>query len=343
MKACVLESENNLVCKDVSAPQVRLGEVLIDVKACGICSSDLDRVFKGGAYHYPLILGHEFSGEIVDVASDVPRDYISKRVVVFPLLPCMNCYSCRKEHYAQCSHYNYLGSRCNGAFAEQISVPLWNCRTFAPSLDFRIAALCEPAAVAYHAVVQGNVRQNTSVCIVGTGAIAVLCGIWAREKGARVIFICRNERKRIFLNNMGFEECILDCTGSEQSVKKLLNGEGADIAMECVGTDCSLESAILSLKQRGTLVLVGNPEGDKYLKKEVYWKLLRSEITMKGTWNSSFASYDDEWTKVIHGLEKSPSLFRSLITHQFSLDKCQEAFRVLSDEKEFSIKGMFYF
>ena len=341
MKACVLEAINKLVCKEVPTPEPKTDEVLLKIRACGICSSDYDRVYKTGTYHFPTIPGHEFCGEIVAVGNGVKKELIGQRAVVFPLLPCRKCLSCKEEHFAQCANYNYFGSRCDGAFAEYIAVPLWNCQFFSNSLDFDVAALCEPASVAFHAVRLGNISKGQTVCIVGTGTIAILCGIWAQKKGARVIFIGRNTRKKEFLEQIGFHECLLDVDGLDDALKQITNGQGVDVALECVGSERALEKSILSLKQRGTLILIGNPDGNKSINKNIYWKLLRSEITVKGSWNSDYSSQQNDWNSVLRELESNPRQFSYLITHKFKLEQCNEAFEIMTNKTIFSIKGMF--
>ena len=101
MKACVLENKYVITYKNINTPEIHSGEVLIKVKACGICSSDFNRVYGDSAYFYPLVLGHEFSGEIIKCAEDVDSSYIGKHVTVFPLLPCKECEFCKKKQYAQ--------------------------------------------------------------------------------------------------------------------------------------------------------------------------------------------------------------------------------------------------
>ena len=102
MKACVLHAIKNLEYKEVADPVLRQGEVLVQIKACGICSSDLDRVFRTGAYHFPIVLGHEIAGQVAAVAPDVDNSLVGKRVVVYPLLPCFECEACKKGFYTQC-------------------------------------------------------------------------------------------------------------------------------------------------------------------------------------------------------------------------------------------------
>ena len=152
MKACVLRAIKELEYTETADPVIKPGEVLVQVKACGICSSDLDRVFKTGAYHFPIVLGHEIAGQVISAAPDVDSSFVGKRVVVYPLLPCFECESCKKGFYAQCKGYNYFGSRCDGGYAQYLSVPVWNIKPFSDSVPFTYAALCEPSAVAWNAV-----------------------------------------------------------------------------------------------------------------------------------------------------------------------------------------------
>ena len=112
MKACVLESVGNLVYKEIPAPTPAKGEVLLRIKACGICSSDYARVLKTGTYHFPTIPGHEFAGKIEMIGDGVDPVLIGKSAVIFPLLPCEKCTSCQRKQWAQCKNYNYIYYPC---------------------------------------------------------------------------------------------------------------------------------------------------------------------------------------------------------------------------------------
>lgn len=328
MKALVLESVGQLTYKDVPMPVAKPGEVLLKIKACGICSSDFDRCLNTGTYRFPTIPGHEFAGEIVQLGDGVDSALLGRRAVVFPLLPDRTCDQCQIEAYARCRNYNYFGSRCDGAYAEYLAAPIWNVQTFSDSLDYKVAALCEPASVAYHAVRAANLKPGMSVCVVGTGAIGIMAGLLARESGAEVTFVSRNEAKTNFLKQFGFE-----------SFYKA--GDSFDVSLECVGSNASLEAAIDVMKPAGTIVLVGNPDGDKALSRKVYWKVLRCELTLKGVWNSSYTSSNNEWFKVLRLLEKEHALFAKLITHTFPLSDGLTAFAKLKDKSSLAVKGMF--
>ena len=324
MKACVLRAIKELEYTETADPVIKPGEVLVQVKACGICSSDLDRVFKTGAYHFPIVLGHEIAGQVISAAPDVDSSFVGKRVVVYPLLPCFECESCKKGFYAQCKGYNYFGSRCDGGYAQYLSVPVWNIKPFSDSVPFTHAALCEPAAVAWNAVSKADIKPGTKLLIVGTGLIGVVAGFWAKQKGAEVSFKVRNSQKADFIKALGFDNVQTDFK------------EGSfDICMECVGTNESIAQSLSYVKARGTVIFVGNPQSDVILDKKIYWKILRQELVIKGVWNSSYPS---DWEAVLENINSLPC--DKLITHTFKLSDGMKAFDTLNEAK-FKIKGMY--
>ena len=123
MKAYVLHGIDSLCLEDVKKPDLKPNEVLVEIKATGICGSDIPRIYRTGTYSYPLIPGHEFSGIVSEMGSNTDQNWIGKRVGVFPLIPCMNCDSCRKQKYELCRNYSYLGSRINGGVCRICSGP----------------------------------------------------------------------------------------------------------------------------------------------------------------------------------------------------------------------------
>ena len=342
MKACVLEGIDRLTCQEVPVPSVRAGEVLLHIRACGICSSDYDRVKKTGTYHFPTIPGHEIAGEIAAVGEGVDSALVGRRAVVFPLLPCRRCSACVQQRWAQCRQYNYFGSRCDGGFAQYLAVPLWNVRLFPESIPFAVAALAEPAAVAWHAVSEAGVSKDSCVCISGSGTIAILCGLWAREQGAGQVFlICRGAEKKAFIEQRFGLRTLTAGEGLAQELGEYTAGEGADVLLECVGSPDSLEQSVSLARWGGTVMLVGNPAGDMTLHRQVYWKILRSELVLRGVWNSRWGGEDSDWAQVLRLFERMHPQLESLITHRFRLEDCRRAFDVLTEGGEFVIKGMF--
>ena len=331
MKACVLENKNQISYKEIDTPQVKENEVLVKVKACGICSSDFHRVYGDSAYFFPIVLGHEFSGAIVECGAGVDVDLLGKKVVVFPLLPCMECEFCKQKSYAQCKNYKYFGSRCDGAMAEYISVPIWNIKVLPDDMLCKVGALCEPAAVGVHAANKIDDFNNKTVCIVGTGVIGIICGIVAKTRGAEVSFVVRNLVKKEFLQGLGFENFV--SSGTEEKF---------DIVIECVGSNASINSAVEFVKSKGEIVFVGNPEGDITFNKAVYWKILRSELIVKGIWNSSYKNAEtDDWDMAIDFLYKNQDVVQKLVTNEFKLEDGISAFEQMKSGTNLNIKGVF--
>ena len=324
MKACVLHAVKDLKYEEIPDSVVKPSEVLVQVRACGICSSDLDRVFRTGAYHFPIVLGHEIAGQVVATAPDVDSALVGKRVVVYPLLPCFECEACKKGFYTQCKGYNYFGSRRDGGYAQYLSVPVWNIKQFSDATPFIHAALCEPAAVAWNATSKADIKRGTKLLIVGTGLIGLVAGLWAQRKGANVSFKVRNTQKADFIKTLGFDH-----------VQAEFDEGSFDACMECVGTNESIAQTLGYVKARGTVIFVGNPQSDVVLDKKIYWKILRQELVIKGVWNSSYPS---DWEVVLENISSLPC--DKLVTHTFRLSDGMKAFDTLNEAK-FKIKGMY--
>lgn len=173
MKAMRLHKIGDFKYEDVELRDIKDDEILMKVEACGICGSDIPRVFELGAHTFPITIGHEFSGVIVDTARQEDKDIIGKKASVFPLIPCRQCESCETGHYAQCTNYNYLGSRCDGGFAQYCIIPSKWHLIFSENKDVTSEALAmvEPATVAQHAVRRAEVTAGDNVLIFGAGPI----------------------------------------------------------------------------------------------------------------------------------------------------------------------------
>ncbi|MDR1687136.1 MAG: alcohol dehydrogenase catalytic domain-containing protein [Clostridiales bacterium] len=265
MKAWVLHGANDIRLENIPKPIPASGEVLVRVKAAGICSSDIPRVYANGAYFYPIILGHEFSGVTEN----------GRRVGVFPLLPCHKCESCLSRHYETCSAYGYIGSRQNGAFAEYVAVPQWNLFELADNVTFEQAALLEPAAVALHAVKSVKDFGISKAAVVGSGVVGELTGAWLSRYGVQFVDVLGRNDKGMF--------------------------QEYDLCVEAAGTVNSLERCIELVKPNGEIVLLGNPEMEFSINRKIYWQLLRKQIAVRGCWNSS---YPADWKRTLDFLSE---------------------------------------
>lgn len=340
MKALNLRGIDQLVYEDAARPVPKTGEVLLRVRAVGICGSDIPRVFTKGTYHFPTIIGHEFAGEIVEAEDE---ELIGRGAAVFPLLPCHTCAACRMGSYAQCSHYDYYGSRRDGAMAEYIAVKQQNLVLMPPGVSYKAAAMSEPAAVAYHAFQKTKTGQGDTLVIFGVGTIALLIAGWARENGVeQIVLVARSQVKVEFAQKLGFLQTIdLNETDVQQYIQRVTKGQGADACIEGTGDSVPLELCCLCTRNFGRVVALGNPEGEMTLSQKAYWQILRRELQVVGTWNSSFNERQNDWHEVMAAMRDKALDVEALITHEFALSEYQEAFSIMKDKKELYCKVMF--
>jgi L-iditol 2-dehydrogenase len=124
----------------------------VKIKATGICGSDIPRVLNNGAHYYPVVLGHEFAGEVVEIGEGSTGFEIGDRVSGAPLLPCLKCDDCQNGNYSLCRYYSFIGSREQGSFAEYVVIPAQNAVKFSKEIPFEQGAMFEPSTVALHGV-----------------------------------------------------------------------------------------------------------------------------------------------------------------------------------------------
>lgn len=326
MKAYVLHNINDLRYEDVPMPKCSEGWALVKVKAAGICSSDIPRIFTKGTYHFPTIPGHEFSGVVVATGSASDSQWVGRRVGIFPLIPCRKCAACAEKHYEMCEHYDYVGSRRDGGFAEYAVVPVWNLVALPDVIAFEHAAMLEPLSVALHAIRKGQIHQGEDAAVVGTGMIGIAAAQWANMAGAKSITVIgRNEDKRKIV-----EDCDLDYIA-------VTDGKAPgqyDFVLEAVGTPQSISLAIESTKPGGRLVLMGNPSGDIDLPQNIYWRILRKQLSLTGTWNSSYDGMaPSDWTEAVEALTNNKVRVGNLITHVFNQENLTEGLLMMRRHK----------
>ena len=344
MKAWMLHDINDFRLDNIEEPVLHDGEVLVEVKAAGICGSDIPRVYQNGTYSFPLIPGHEFSGVVEKAGKAVDPGWIGKRVGIFPLVPCRACGPCRKEQYEMCRHYSYLGSRADGGFAEYAAVPAENLIILPDNVTFAEAAMLEPMAVAVHAMRRAAPDPADIAAVCGLGTIGLLLIMFLQEAGVKnILAIGNKEFQKQMLGKLGLPEEAWCDSRKEDAGRWMMehtDGAGADIFFECVGKNETLTWAIDHAAPGGRVMLVGNPYSDMNLEKAVYWKILRNQLTVTGTWNSSFSGPQDDWHYVLERLAHKRIDPAALITHRFPLDKLDQGFHIMRDKTEDYIKIM---
>lgn len=351
MKAYVLQGIGQLDYMDVPVPKLKSGWALVQVKAAGICGSDIPRIFQTGTYHFPTIPGHEFAGKVVDVFDEKDKSRIGKRVGIFPLIPCKECFVCREEKYEMCRNYDYLGSRRDGGFAEYAAVPVWNLIELPKEMPMEAAAMLEPASVALHAVRRLEITSDVTVALYGLGTIGLIVAQWLRIFGVRKVFAVghhaehgemmekTSSKEYEYYNAGGFQNG--EAEDPVSWIMEQTKGEGVSIAIDCAGTNETLTNCLNCVKPGGQILAVGNPKGDMNLDQASYWKILRNQIRLTGTWNSSFChSAEDDWHMVIEKYTGGELFLTDFITHRFAFDELKKGLSVAKERLVYQNKIM---
>ncbi|MBO5008609.1 MAG: galactitol-1-phosphate 5-dehydrogenase [Clostridia bacterium] len=324
MKVANLHEIGNLQYEEKPMPVVKDDEVLVKIKCCGVCGSDIPRVFTKGTYHFPTVIGHEFSGIVV---KDKKEELTGKRVAVFPLLPCFECEPCKFQNYAACNNYDYYGSRRDGGMAEYIAVKRWNLVELPENVSFLEGAMCEPISVARHAALKLNIKKGDNVLISGAGPIGILTGRWLKLFGAKdIYFFDIDSRKIDFIK--------------ENSFKAYSENMKYDCVIEGTGHSKAIEQCLDAVKPYGKIVFLGNPSGDIMLSQNSYWHILRKELTVLGSWNSSYNEVQNDWKESLLALSEGYIKAKDLVTHKFPLSEVCRAFCMMNNRNDFYNKVM---
>ncbi len=406
MKAWVLHGINDIRFETKEKPALAPGEVLVKVKAAGICGSDIPRIYKIGAHVHPLVPGHEFSGTVAAAGQGADPGWLGKRVGVFPLIPCGLCGPCLAGQYEMCRNYGYLGSRRDGGFGEYVAVPAENLIELPDSVSFEEAAMLEPMAVAVHAMrrvlgdasclvnvsareaagenlrgeqaraegvlalggedrgqrtahtarqtVPAAATDDAIIVVWGMGTIGLLLTALLQERSQSVGKFGNLENRILVIGNKDFQRqkilelglpaqayCDSRTQDGRQWIMERTGGHGADVIFECVGRNETVRRAVDSAAAAGKVCLVGNPASDMTLEKEVYWKILRNQLTLTGTWNSSFThAGSDDWHYALDRLSHRDIMAEQLISHRLPLESLEKGLRIMRDKSEDYIKMM---
>jgi L-iditol 2-dehydrogenase len=334
MKAIVLEAAGKVACRDLPMPEVPSGWALIRVGWCGVCGSDMPRMFTKGAHRMPLVCGHEMAGVIAALGPDTAGAPVGDRAVVFPLIWCGACAACEVGAYVQCEAYDYLGSRRDGGFAEYVAAPVRNLLPVPPNVSLASAAMTEPAAVALHALrTTGLPLVGRDVAVFGAGPIGLLTAQWARIMGAKRVFISDVVAAKLEMAlGLGFEY-LIDATeqSAVEAIREITHGAGVAVAVEAAGVPQTLLAAIRSVGRGGRVTLLGNPSADVTLPAELISRIMRQEIALCGVWNSTYSVLGgaDDWRAVLNAMAAGTLDAERLVSHRASLSAAPDLLRAI--------------
>ena len=319
MKAMLLTEYKKMQVMDVDEPEVGPDDVLIQVEACGICGSDIHG-YDGstGRRIPPLVMGHEAAGIVVSSGSNVSDMPEGTRVTFDSMVSCGRCDFCRDGTANLCDNRMVLGVSCgeyrrHGAFAERISVPRRIVYRLPDTLPFEEAALVEAVSVAVHATNVTPVTLGDTAVIVGAGMIGLLTLQAARAAGAtRIIAVDLNDKRLQAAKELGADEVIRgDRCNAAETIIKMTEGRGADVAFEVVGATPTVKTAIECVRKGGNVTLVGNVSPTIELPLQ---SVVTREISLHGT-----CGCNGEYPQCIDLMNRGIINVKPLITAKISL------------------------
>ena len=266
MKALLLSDYKKLMYTDCPDPIIKDNEVLIKIKSCGICGSDIHG-YDGstGRRRPPLIMGHEASGIIEKTGRNVIDWNIGDRVTFDSTIYCNECENCRRGYVNLCSNRRVIGVSCedyrrDGAFADYIAVPQHILYKIPDNVTFDQAAMIEPLSVAFHAANMASHAIGASAAVVGTGKIGMLLLQTLRMFGfGKIIAVKHSQNQAELMKKSGADHCF--CSVSDdviQCVNDVTNGQGVDYVFEAAGNEKTINLSIEICKRNGNIILIGN-------------------------------------------------------------------------------------
>jgi L-iditol 2-dehydrogenase len=309
---------------EVPVPEVGAGELLVEMKACGLCGTDIEKA--RGEYTAALpVLGHEAVGIVASVGEGVVGIREGDRVFAHHHVPCYECYYCLHGNETACKEYK--GSNIYpGGFSEFFRVPNWNVSkggilSLPSFLGFEEASLIEPAGCCVRALDKCKVNEGDKVLVVGAGPVGILHSILLRSRGAKVMISDVSEPRLRFAEKSKVE-CVIDAGRQDvaREVRERTASRGADVAIVASGSPKAVLQALKSVRKGGRLCLFGVPAKGSVLDYDLS-DLYNSEISMV----PSYGATDTETTTALGLIAADREKFRRVITHTFPIVEFERA------------------
>lgn len=336
MYAGVVHRPYDIRYEEIQTPVPQANEVLVKVKYTGICGSDIPRVNGTACRTYPMILGHEFSGSIAAVGSDVTKYKVGDRVAGIPLVPCMECEDCSKGDYALCKHYSFVGSRRYGSFAEYVVLPECNVISIGDT-DYTTAAFIEPATVALHGMRCVDYAAGKKVAIIGAGTIGTLLLQLCKIYGAEQIVVFNRSAKKLERSlEMGADHVISTLDADHiQKAMAVTGGHGFDHVFETAGNSEAMKLAFHLAANHAKICMIGTPKNEVVFSVNEWELINRKEMFVTGSWMSYSGPFPGtEWESVSAFFQSGKLVVDgSLIYKKIPLSRIDEAFKLINDNK----------
>jgi len=322
MKALVSQNQQSRV-QEVPRPSLQKGDLLLQVKACGVCFSDVHKI-RFQQLEKPMILGHEVAGEVVEVGSDVSKFKVGDRVVVAHHVPCLRCHYCRRSNISMCPQFQKTNLD-PGGFAEFVRVPATHVESVAfpvpAGLTESEASFMEPLGCSVRAVRRAGIQRSDVVVLVGLGSIGLLLMQLIRHAGAECIGIDLDKRRREFAEALGLNAAFAGSEpGFQEYLAKATEGRGADGVVLTAGNPALVPTALTWLRGGGTCTIFASlhPESNVRLDwNQLYYRELNIV--------SSYSSSPEDLSEALDLLGNGAVRVADLTTNTFPLEQFSEA------------------
>jgi L-iditol 2-dehydrogenase len=313
--------------KDIPRPIIKHDEVLLKVKAAAICGSDLGIYNYTSAYHtmkVPVVMGHEFSGEIVEKGPDVAGFNLGDRVLSESVKSCGRCTFCKQGMSNLCEESTLFGIHEDGGFAEYVAVPFQLLHHIPENMSYEEAALVEPLSNAVHFVRDMTpFKFGDFVVVQGCGPIGLFSAQLFMIGGAKVLLtgLPLDEVRLSIANKLGIQTFTVGSGSLSEKVMELTHGSGADISFVAVGAPSAVKEATEIIKKRGHVTIVGIFGNEVTL--DMTW-VVRRELSLAGAYDAKPVNF----LQSIDLISSGKVHVKEVLTHRFSLDEAEEAFMV---------------
>lgn len=323
MKASRFLGNKTFAVADLPTPHAGPGELVLRNQVCGVCGTDV-HIYHGepgsADVNPPVVLGHEYSGEVVEVGEGVTGFAVGDHVTVDPNIYCGHCAYCQNGKKQLCPSMEAIGVTRDGGFAQYSRIPASQAFKLEPTVPWEAAAMAEPLACCLHGIDLAGIQVGDKVCVVGGGAIGLLMVQLAKLSGASQIVLSEpNEKRRQVGLQLG-ANAALDPTrpDSQEAFAQVLGG-GANVVIECVGNVPAVKSAFQFAGKGATVLLFSVPKVDATFDLPLF-DVYKKELTIKG----SFVNPDTH-ARAVALINSGKVDFDPIITHRFTLDQLPEA------------------
>jgi len=310
-------------------------EVLIKVAACGICGTDV-HIYNGGKGSAdvvpPVVLGHEFAGEVIATGELVDCVEVGDHVTVDPNIYCGKCHFCRNGKKQLCENMKAIGVTQDGGFAEYCIVPQAQCVKLNSEVPLKYGAMVEPLACCLHGIDRADIHQGDTVCIIGGGAIGLMMVQLAKLAGASKVILSEPVMMRREIAIKVGADVVIDPVNEDlqKKLKECSGTDGVDVVIECVGKTIATKQAFMAAKRGATLLLFSVSDPDTVYEMNVY-DVFQKELKIVG----SFVNPDTH-ERAANLIGNGKIIIEPIITHSFPIEKLEEA--ILMQTSNDSIK-----